>query len=516
VSRYLLLPMQPTANGRLHIGHGSGPYLRADMLARSLRRAGNDVQVVTGSDVWENWILLAGMRLGWPPERTCRHFHEAIGRDLRNLDIRLDAWIDPREEEHAEAYHRVHDDLLHELAESGSAELQTETIPVSADSGRAVVGAWLLGECPTCGRDVAGNACVYCADRFEPAEVVAPRSRLDEGPLRWTEVRNWFLTSPPAEQVVAALDAAGVAPVLLDPVERYLRRTGTRYRLSQAGTWGLKSKLLDDGCVLANTYYHYCVYGAEVAARLRGESWSALSPGSDTVVVALFGTDNSQIGLVGPWTIGAASTAVRPFDHVVVSHMLYLEGHKCSTSKDHGIWISEVLSRSSVTADELRFVLAQAPLDEQVAAVMVDGVLERVNALRSWRRERLEPALEAILPADAVLARDGIQTAVERQAAALRPDRVRTPEAVAVLEEWMRRSHDGGESAWLAGLALLAEPVMPELAEHVWSKLGFRGPPALRDLERATAHATEDGLPSWPVTPLTRAELQPLVHLQAE
>jgi methionyl-tRNA synthetase len=203
--------MQPTANGRLHIGHGAGPYLRADMLARSLRRSGHDVQVVTGSDAWENWVVLAALRLGWPPERTARHFHEGIGRDLRNLDVRLDAWIDPREEEHAEPYHRVHDDLLHELAESGSAELQTETIPVSADSGRAVVGTWLLGRCPTCGRDVAGNACVYCADRFEPAEVVAPRSRLEEGPLRWREVRNWFLTSPPAEQVLAALDAAGVA-----------------------------------------------------------------------------------------------------------------------------------------------------------------------------------------------------------------------------------------------------------------------------------------------------------------
>lgn len=516
MSSYLLLPMQPTANGRLHIGHGAGPYLRADMLARSLRRFGHDVQVVTGSDAWENWVVLAGLRLGWPPERTARHFHEGIGRDLRNLDVRLDAWIDPRDEEHAEPYHRVHDDLLHELAESRSAELQTETIPVSSDSGRAVVGAWLLGRCPTCGRDAAGNACVYCADRFEPAEVVAPRSRLEEGPLRWTEVRNWFLTSPPAEQVLAALHAAGAPPFLLDPVERYLRRTGTRYRLSQAGTWGLRSELLDDGCVLANTYYHYCVYAAQVAARLRGATQSALSPGSETVVVALFGTDNSQIGLVGPWTIGAASPAVRPFDHVVVSHMLYLEGHKCSTSKDHGIWISELLERSSVAADELRFVLAQAPLDEQVAAVTIEGLLETVNALRAWWRERLAPALEAAGPAGAVPAQEGIRAAVERQAAALRPDRVRTPEAVAVLDEWMRRPHNGGERAWLAGLALLAEPIMPELAGHVWRRLGFRGRPALDALEWTAARASEDGVPAWPVSPLTRQELQPLVHLQAE
>jgi methionyl-tRNA synthetase len=51
--------MQPTPNGRMHIGHAAGTYLRADVLGRSLRTAGHQVKVACGTDAYENWILAA-------------------------------------------------------------------------------------------------------------------------------------------------------------------------------------------------------------------------------------------------------------------------------------------------------------------------------------------------------------------------------------------------------------------------------------------------------------------------
>jgi hypothetical protein len=40
--RLMLVPMCPTPNGRLHIGHGAGSYLRADAIARASRRDGHE------------------------------------------------------------------------------------------------------------------------------------------------------------------------------------------------------------------------------------------------------------------------------------------------------------------------------------------------------------------------------------------------------------------------------------------------------------------------------------------
>jgi hypothetical protein len=65
----LIVPMQPTPNGRLHVGHGAGPYLRADVLARALRVAGHQVAVISGSDAFENWVIADALSSGRTPAR---------------------------------------------------------------------------------------------------------------------------------------------------------------------------------------------------------------------------------------------------------------------------------------------------------------------------------------------------------------------------------------------------------------------------------------------------------------
>src|SRR5262249_38153985 len=104
--------MQPTPNGRLHLGHGGGPYLPADIIARALRRDGHIAHIVTGSDAYENWVLATAHRTGRIPEEACQHYHAGIAEDLRHLDIQLDAWIDPLHPDNRVDYHQLHRDLL--------------------------------------------------------------------------------------------------------------------------------------------------------------------------------------------------------------------------------------------------------------------------------------------------------------------------------------------------------------------------------------------------------------------
>src|SRR6266545_4742268 len=113
--------MQPTPNGALHIGHAAGTYLRTDAAARALAMRGHRVAVVTGSDAFENWVLAAADAAGTTAEQVCARHHADNERDLRMLGIRLDAWIDPRSDEHHPAYQRTHEDALRRLRETGGA-----------------------------------------------------------------------------------------------------------------------------------------------------------------------------------------------------------------------------------------------------------------------------------------------------------------------------------------------------------------------------------------------------------
>ncbi|MCM3755016.1 class I tRNA ligase family protein, partial [Bacillus licheniformis] len=55
------MPIPPTPNGRLHLGHIAGPYLRMDMLCRYLRSQGHHVRVVSAVDGFDSYVLWKGL-----------------------------------------------------------------------------------------------------------------------------------------------------------------------------------------------------------------------------------------------------------------------------------------------------------------------------------------------------------------------------------------------------------------------------------------------------------------------
>lgn len=475
MSPWLLVPMQPTPNGRLHIGHGGGPYLRADVIARAQRRKGEHASVVTGSDAYENWVLADGFATGRTPEQTCRTFHTRIGEDLKHLGVQLDAWIEPLDPTHQRAYHSIHDQLLTELRRTGRAAQLTEQIPVGADTGRNLLGVWIAGRCPTCQAPAGGNTCTSCGDHFSPEQLLDPHSRLTDEPIRWTQCTNWFAPAGKPEPILHALTATGLADRFLEPVRTYLNRRCARIRLSQPGPWGVPSTQAPADSVLTNTYYAYSLYCAQTAAPLLNNGDNLLHLNSGHTVVGLFGTDNSIAGLLAPHIL-TANTGFKPFDHTVVSHMLHYQGRKCSTSQQHGIWISDLIANTTVTTDELRYLLASLPLDHAVCDLTDAEVITTINQLRHWKTNVLDPNIQALcrFGSDTAINHQPIITAVHQQQRYLTPPTVDLAAAHTILRGWM---HDttASQATWLIGTALLAAPITPNLAHELWAILGLTG-----------------------------------------
>jgi len=524
-TRHLLLPMQPTPNGRLHIGHGGGPYLRADVLARAIRRDGGQVAIITGTDAYENWVLADALTSGRSPAQTCAYFHAGISADLANLGVQVDTWIDPLSAEHAGLYTRLHHDLLQRLRDSGAAQLQNEQIPVGASTQNPIVGVWIAGRCPTCRADCGGNTCTSCGDSFTPEEILDPRSRLTDEPLTWASRSNWFVQPPDPATITAGLEATGLSEVFLEPARRYVERRQARIRLSQPGTWGVSSPLAPSGSVLSNSYTAYSLYCAQVDAQQHGEAMNAMDRESDVQVTGFFGTDNSIGGLVAPHVIAQASRRFRPHDHTVVNHMLHFEGRKCSTSQRHGLWISDLIEGTSLTTDELRYALCHLAMDQDVVDVTSQYLVEQVNTLRRWRRAQLRFAMTTAAGAPPAPLIDDLQHQVARQSDHLAPQTFSLACATTVLDEWMfddRIELDRPDMAtgWLLGTAILAAPITPHLANDLWAAFSLPGSPhlaALTDLSsRAEPRAKSGQTPATysALELITTTEL--LAHTQRE
>jgi methionyl-tRNA synthetase len=458
--KYTILPMQPTPNGRMHIGHGGGTYLRADVLARSLRAEGHDVKVACGSDAYENWILAASAQDGRTPAETCAVYHSGILSDLTALDIEFDVWIDPLNEPHQQAYLDIHTELFREVSASGAAALETELIPYAESDGAPLLGTFIAGECPNCGAPAGGSSCTACSEHFQPSQLVNPRARLSDTAIEWREEKNWFLRPRSASNLLAGLESTGLGADHIAVAARYLERSGGRIRLSGPGVWGVTSPLLPDGCVLSNSYFLYCLYASRQVADPNAPE--PFATGSGVVTVGIFGTDNSAPGLIVPALYAQATEGrLRAFDHTVVNGMLDLDGQKCSTSKRYGIWLKDVLGSGMVSSDELRFALSGVDLDRGRANLDLSDLVATINGFRDVVRERVLPAL-AQTPA-----RAGVdENILAEQRQHLQPATLSLVNARAVLQEHLTGPMSD-QAGWRATLAALAAPLTPRLSAAI-------------------------------------------------
>ncbi|WP_157756777.1 class I tRNA ligase family protein [Plantactinospora sp. KBS50] len=468
--------MQPTPNGRMHIGHGGGTYLRADVLARSLRAEGHDVRVACGSDAYENWILAASAQDGRTPADTCAVYHSGILSDLTALDINFDVWIDPLNEPHRQAYLDIHTELFREVSASGGAALETELVPYAEADDSPLLGTFIAGDCPNCGAPAGGSSCTGCSEHFQPSQLLNPHARLSDTAIVWREEKNWFLRPRSAANLLAELESTGLAAEHVAVAARYLERSGGRIRLSGPGTWGVTSPLLPDGWVLSNSYFLYCLYASrQVADEAAPEPFAA---GSGVVTVGIFGTDNSAPGLIVPGLYAQATEGrLRAFNHTVVNGMLDLDGQKCSTSKRYGIWLKDVLGSGMVSSDELRFALSGVDLDRGRANLNLPDLVATINGFRGAVRDRVVPALTQA-PALAGVDQDVLAT----QRRSLQPASLNLPSARAVLDDYLFGPAPD-PARWLASLAALAAPLTPRLSAAITAAAaGTAGNDVLNDV----------------------------------
>ncbi|MFC0629288.1 class I tRNA ligase family protein [Kribbella deserti] len=337
---------QPTANGPLHVGHLSGPYVAADLAARAARARGERVFVSTGLDVHQNYVLTRAENEGTEVEPMMTAFRAEIQHTYQLAGIGYDHFSDPLQADHAA---RI-EGMLRGLVDSGAAPLREVTLHACADCHRTLHESYLTGLCGHCKAPAGGGACEQCGSFTHVATMVDPVcGRCGGEPRPFQAVVPVLAMADHRDALVDLWLRADLPPAVRDLVTRQLADGLPEVPLAYPTNWGIEGTgslsglrigpyteiALTDLCAVARAVDPHASTLPEFAA----------AAGRVDRLWHFLGLDNAfWYALYWPAVWAAAGVNPLPLSGLAVNEFYTLDGSKFSTSRNHAVWANEILT----------------------------------------------------------------------------------------------------------------------------------------------------------------------------
>lgn len=195
--RILVAVAWPYASGSRHLGHVAGAYLPADIFARYHRLAGNQVLMVSGSDVHGTPITVRADKEGVAPQVIVDRYHAEFCANWESLGISWDLYTSTGTENH----HRVTQEVFLKLLANGLLETKTSLQFFDPEVNRFLPDRYVEGTCPFCGYGEArGDQCDNCQKTLDPTDLLNPISKLSGATPVEQETEHYFLLLSKLEQ----------------------------------------------------------------------------------------------------------------------------------------------------------------------------------------------------------------------------------------------------------------------------------------------------------------------------
>ena len=190
MSRIFIGVAWPYANGPFHIGHLAGAYLPGETFARFHRLRGNEVLMVSGSDMHGTPIAVKAEAEG-TSARTIAERYDAVHRAcFERLGFSFDLYTNTQTMLHQ----RTVQELFMTLLEGGLLARRTEEGAYCPKDRRFLPDRYLRGTCPHCGNPEArGDECDRCGRVMEPRQLGSPSCRLCGTPAEFRASEHFFL-----------------------------------------------------------------------------------------------------------------------------------------------------------------------------------------------------------------------------------------------------------------------------------------------------------------------------------
>ena len=491
----------PTANGDLHVGHLSGPFLRADILRRYSLMRGREVHCINGADEHQSYVAFRAAQLGLTPQQAVDEFSAEIVKTLQAARMDCDVYLRPsRSSEHQKLVQEVFAQLYAtgKLITRESQELFCENCE------RFLFEVYVRGQCPHCGAASCGNACEACGRPNRCTDLKdAACNQCGATPTTRSSTRLYFPLPAYEDKLRAYYESAVLNPRLRGICEGMLKAGLPEIVMCFPADWGVPVPV--PGFEGQRIYVWFEVAAGLLSATQQLSQKLGLTAGwkdfwraDDMEVVQFCGFDNGYFyGMLIPALLLAFDPEIKLPTAILLNEFYRLDGSKFSTSRNHAIWGRELIEQASV--DTVRFYLAlNGPETEQTNFTLAEfnetvrrelggvwqGWLQDLGMRCANEHSGAAPALDGWTD-ELHRFHDNLKRFIAEAGAAYEPSNYSPRRATGVLMELVQAARNLGEGsrdklqtrialelAAANTLAMLAAPIMPEFSARLWQNLG--------------------------------------------
>jgi methionyl-tRNA synthetase len=359
MGRVFIAVAWPYADGVIHIGQVSGVYLPADIFARYQRMRGNDVLMVSGSDMHGTPISVKAEEEGVPPVEYAARYHALLVQAMKDLAISFDLYDSTESAVHKE----VVKDIFLQLHGKGHIYETEMLLPYCEVEGRYLPDRYVEGGCPHCHFTAArGDQCDNCGRLLDPQELLNPRDRQGHTPVMRERKHLFFrLTAFEAPLREWLKDKDRWKPNVLNFTNNWLAQ-GLRDRaITRDLDWGIDIPLpgYEDRKIYV-WFEAFMGYFTMAVQWARGggdpEAWREFWTDPDCRHYYFLAKDNIPFHTIWwPAVLMAIGGLNLPYD-VPGNEFMTFQGQKFSKSRGHTLPVDEALGQYPL--DTWRYVLA--------------------------------------------------------------------------------------------------------------------------------------------------------------
>lgn len=361
--KHLVTITPPTPNGDLHLGHLSGPFLAADVRARTLRQQGHDVLLLSYSDDYQSYVLRQARKLQQDRREIVLRNAAAMLSSLRQADIHLSHFLQALDNEYFAAETGRYVQML---VERGQLQTRETWIPYCRSCEVHGYEGFGRGTCNFCDSPSDASQCEVCARTPDVLRMGEIKCVLcNEIMSARANVTRAFWKIGAQYAAVGVRHLSSTRAALRDYLAEVLAADDDEWPLTRPGESSIPT-----GMPQVAQVHTWFAGLAGYRATLR-EYLDATGRGAElddwwspqTTMSHFLGFDCAYSHAVAYAALLSLERSGPQNVHYLTNRFLKLEGEDFSTSRNHAIWIRDVVDRYPVDAIRL-FTAAHAPEQE--------------------------------------------------------------------------------------------------------------------------------------------------------
>lgn len=493
----------PYANGKAHIGH-LRTYIPGDTFTRALRKLGQEVVFVCGSDMHGTPIVVNAEEEGVEPEELALGYHEYFMETFPRIDVDFDNYGHT----HQESNVRRTQQIVTELEERGYIYKDTMMVAYDPEHDRTLPDRYVEGECPYCGNDEArGDECDECGRHLEPGEIIDPVSKVSGAEAEYVEQEHrFFALSEFRDYLSEFVDGLEGTSNAKNQPKQWIEEGLQDWCITRDLDWGVPYPGEEELVlyVWVDAPMEYIASTEEWASKTGDpEAWRDYWLNDDSNIIHVIGGDIIQHHCVF-WPALLEGAGYAAPDAILASGLVKINDRAFSTSKGRAVWLDEDYLDEGFPPDLIRYYIVSYTGFENDLNFSWELFQERVNnelvdtlgnfTYRSLllTHNNFDEVPEGTPDPEV---RDEIESVCEQFRGAVDSYNVKGVaeagmslagygnEYIQKREPWKLLENDRDEASNILynclqitkALAILIEPVMPGAANDLWNQLDEDG-----------------------------------------